>query len=128
MGVIGGIYYWGSSHKKRNSPKFTKEEELKFIFREKRADICLAHDAPEGKGLIGGIGGSPYVSLAIESLRPQFLFHGHYGNPPDPYNIGDTHIYPMTMFYPRANEKGLFDNCHDIVYSENCHDIVDSQL
>jgi len=107
VATIGGIYCWGNNPKKRNLPKYTQEEELEFLFKECKADVLLAHDAPEGMGLKQGGGGSPFVSLAIETLRPRFLFHGHYGNPPEPYNIGPTRVYPMTMRTDRADEEGI---------------------
>jgi len=106
---IGGIFYQGNNPLKAILPKYTQEKEMEFLFESNMdVDILLTHDAPQGMGFREGIGGSPYVSLAIEYLRPKFLFHGHYENPPEPYRIGNTEVYPMTLMQRRANEKGLF--------------------
>ena len=109
VAAIGGIYYGGNNPRKRNLPKYTQEKEMEFLFnfKQSKVDILLAHDAPEEKGLKQGRGGSPFVSLAIEALRPKFLFHGHYANPPVPYSMGNTRVHPMTMRPDRADEEGL---------------------
>jgi len=109
VAAIGGIYFRGDNPKKAGLPKFTTEDEVDFMFQGLEADILITHDAPDEAGMFrGGLpGGSPYVSLAIEALRPCFAFHGHYASSAEPYRIGDTTVFPMTAMPNEADEKGL---------------------
>jgi Icc-related predicted phosphoesterase len=109
VGAVGGIYYGGQKAQRGLMPKYTKEDEVEFIFNSTVVDVMLAHDCPEGKGFrTGGAHGSPFVSLAVEALKPKFLFHGHYASNIEPYVIGETRVYPMTLRCEWSDEKGIY--------------------
>lgn len=61
-------------------------------------DILLTHDSPRGHGLSGNPdSGADEVTILIEHLQPRLSFWGHYGHPPDPFEIGPTRCFPMTV-------------------------------
>jgi Icc-related predicted phosphoesterase len=109
VAAVGGIYYGGQKAQRQSLPKYTKEAEVEFVFTSTAADVMLAHDCPEGKGYrSGGAHGSPFVTLALEALKPQLLFHGHYASNIEPYAIGPTQVYPMTLRREWSEEKGIY--------------------
>lgn len=109
VGALGGIFYGGTRPQRLSLPKYTKEDEVEFIFTSTQADVLLAHDCPEGMGFrSGGDHGSPFVTLALEALKPKLLFHGHYASNLEPYHIGQTQVYPMTLRHEWSQEKGIY--------------------
>lgn len=54
-------------------------------------DVLLTHDAPWGYGLEDNPEtGSRMVREVVEHLQPRFHFYGHYHDPPEPFQLGDT--------------------------------------
>lgn len=109
VAAVGGIFYNGTKKQRQTLPKYTRGEEVEFILNSTGAHVILAHDCPEGKGFrSGGVHGSPFVSLAMEALDPLFLFHGHYASNVEPYMVGRTRVYPMTLRREWSDEKGIY--------------------
>lgn len=102
VAALGGMEYRFGKHalpSQGRIQKYLYPPALEDLLEEKgEVDVLLLHDAPLNKGLRDKFPtGSKRITELVEKLQPKFVFYGHYDNPPEPFQIGESFCAGMNI-------------------------------